>query len=1150
MLTADEAKDSVSDIWLYFAGCYWALTTEVYEGHHAAAAEQATMQLLPGYTTIAPAAAQQPRTHPPRAGQPSYAAGIATIGYGDIVPVSLLETIIVLAVQILGVMFFGLLLSTISEVMQQVNRKARQVQQFRSKMEHVERWMDQMSLPRRLRRQIKTFYAEVWLRQSGNSEDTQLFQELPHVLRNEVAWKVNEHIFRCVPLLRDVDDKTLYLIASKMTPYRFGPGTDLCTEGDPADRLWVLLEGEVMALYHFNEAEHVEGPAVIGELGEWELSADGPASELAAAVLLQEVEGDFSVCPCTYRTVSSCTAWMIEWKDLKMLLAYRPHLQESMAEQVTQTLADRINQYPHLWEHNLQQRMPEEDPALNRWSTFPLDANTATEAEAYEGSSAAAAAQHPAQLARFRSAPQPEPAELSFAAWPAPGGATEGPAPAAGTDAAAAPQQELRDRPALRAVASLQEGPQPSTHDGARPLGTHPSDGVPAAEHAAPAASERTWGSSSADVRAAARAAAVAAAARAAWAAQRVVGAGAGTDGLLPEEQLEQQTWHPNSRLAQAVRSALAPFIHTAQDHRQEQQGQQNGQQLGPGNAWQGQDGPGNESIQTNGLGLEREPGQEGSPLGPPQQHTWHGKSGVVSSVARPPSSPLPPRPGSQQGQQQQQNGVRHEQQSPQEQAEGDGPLAAPSEQQTWQSERSAGRVLRHSLGSLPPAPLAQQAQQGTAEPQVGRPPLERQATPHANTWHANTAGARAARAFLAARGPSDLGEQPTWGTSSSAGRGARHALGLIPGVNDRPRPFRHSSSLGLLMERPPLSREASRGHISHAASTPVSQAQLHEQASPVAQQPEQDRGQPAEQAQHTLSGPLPHASTWHPNSAAAKQARAALAGQASGFLVMQQAAPGGLDDQPTWGSASSAGRAGQHALGLVPGVNDRMRPRRQHSSDMSHAMAASDSDGATPWGGAEGGSPLTGRSLRGGPPLRQNPVPGGVALLDYMAAAAAAYAAEQEQQQHLGQPHQPHPNGHPSMPLALPRPSRPTLVRGVSGMGSGGRSLPTVMEGLPLSSPAASSDFGTAATPQDARAAAAAAAAEGAGGAAVLAQDMPAQDAGQAAHAVPFEFGNGHGQPGGLHNEPTLSYHDSSASDFLAHVDDALVEQSRQERQ
>lgn len=49
-------------------------------------------------------------------------------------------------------------------------------------------------------------------------------------------------------MLSDVDDKTLYLIASKMTPFRLGPGMDLCTEGDMADRLWVLLEGALAVL--------------------------------------------------------------------------------------------------------------------------------------------------------------------------------------------------------------------------------------------------------------------------------------------------------------------------------------------------------------------------------------------------------------------------------------------------------------------------------------------------------------------------------------------------------------------------------------------------------------------------------------------------------------------------------------------------------------------------------------------------------------------------------------------------------------------------------------------------------------------------------------------------------------------------------------
>lgn len=44
-------------------------------------------------------------------------------------------------------------------------------------------------------------------------------------------------------MLHDVDERTLYLLASKMVPYRLGPGTDLCSEGALASRLWILLEG-------------------------------------------------------------------------------------------------------------------------------------------------------------------------------------------------------------------------------------------------------------------------------------------------------------------------------------------------------------------------------------------------------------------------------------------------------------------------------------------------------------------------------------------------------------------------------------------------------------------------------------------------------------------------------------------------------------------------------------------------------------------------------------------------------------------------------------------------------------------------------------------------------------------------------------------
>ena len=39
----------------------------------------------------------------------------------------------------------------------------------------------------------------------------------------------------------------------------------------------------------------------------------------------------------------------IHWRDLKLLLSYRPELQETMAAHVQRALGERITQFPHLW---------------------------------------------------------------------------------------------------------------------------------------------------------------------------------------------------------------------------------------------------------------------------------------------------------------------------------------------------------------------------------------------------------------------------------------------------------------------------------------------------------------------------------------------------------------------------------------------------------------------------------------------------------------------------------------------------------------------------------------------------------------------------------------------------------------------------------
>lgn len=112
-LSADQLQNEVSEIWRYFVGTYWALTT------------------------------------------------IATVGFGDVTPATIAETVVVMGVEIIGILFFGILISTISELLSNLNKMARRAHTFRKKLTSVERWLQMSDIPRRLQRRIKSYYAEV-----------------------------------------------------------------------------------------------------------------------------------------------------------------------------------------------------------------------------------------------------------------------------------------------------------------------------------------------------------------------------------------------------------------------------------------------------------------------------------------------------------------------------------------------------------------------------------------------------------------------------------------------------------------------------------------------------------------------------------------------------------------------------------------------------------------------------------------------------------------------------------------------------------------------------------------------------------------------------------------------------------------------------
>ncbi|KAA6417271.1 MAG: cyclic nucleotide-binding [Trebouxia sp. A1-2] len=212
---------------------------------------------------------------------------VSTIGFGDILPRSNAERAVMLFAQLMGVLFFGILLGSITSLLQASTRASKELQEaemFRDKMSSVQTWMARLKLPRDLRAKIRAYYAEVWVHETQAADDVGLFDDLPQHLRAQVAWRQNKALMGGIHTFRDLDEQVQFLIAARGIPLQVAPGHELCAQGDAADCVWLLHEGELVATYHYREAETESSPAIVG-----------------VTALLAGSETEFRVRPCGYR---------------------------------------------------------------------------------------------------------------------------------------------------------------------------------------------------------------------------------------------------------------------------------------------------------------------------------------------------------------------------------------------------------------------------------------------------------------------------------------------------------------------------------------------------------------------------------------------------------------------------------------------------------------------------------------------------------------------------------------------------------------------------------------------------------------------------------------------------------------------------------
>ena len=98
---------------------------------------------------------------------------IVTVGYGDVTPYTAAEQGVTICVEIVGILFFGILLGSIGDMLQRATKSARKAALLRDKMGNVENWLRNRMFPKALRNSIRAYYAEVWAPMLENIQNAQ-----------------------------------------------------------------------------------------------------------------------------------------------------------------------------------------------------------------------------------------------------------------------------------------------------------------------------------------------------------------------------------------------------------------------------------------------------------------------------------------------------------------------------------------------------------------------------------------------------------------------------------------------------------------------------------------------------------------------------------------------------------------------------------------------------------------------------------------------------------------------------------------------------------------------------------------------------------------------------------------------------------------
>lgn len=169
---------------------------------------------------------------------------LTTIGYGDITPVTNLQTVYTMCIMLVGAGAYGYLVANIASIL--ANSDIVRTQ-FVDKIQKINTFMKYKKIPYEMQKSILDYYDYIWKNRKGYDE-RQILNELPPSLRMKVSLYLNSDLVRKVPILKNASEDLISKIILNLVPVVYMKGDFIFRYGDTGHHLYFISKGTVEIL--------------------------------------------------------------------------------------------------------------------------------------------------------------------------------------------------------------------------------------------------------------------------------------------------------------------------------------------------------------------------------------------------------------------------------------------------------------------------------------------------------------------------------------------------------------------------------------------------------------------------------------------------------------------------------------------------------------------------------------------------------------------------------------------------------------------------------------------------------------------------------------------------------------------------------------